>query len=302
MLWAITCYFNHLGYQTRLRNYRIFRRHLTVPLITVELSYNPHFELRSPDADVLVQIRGRDLLWQKERLLNVALRRVPEDCDSIAWLDCDVVFERTDWHELARRELQHFTLVQLFRIRCNLVRDAAKTGLALSRTDSSSDSMGYKIAHHSATADDLRIPGVSTTGMAWAARAEVLRSLGLYDACVIGSGDRALACAALGKYSYAAEGLRMTARQVQHYLHWARPFSAAVRSGIGYIDGRVFHLWHGDLKHRRYVERFQGFQKFEFDPFVDIVLDDQRIWQWNSDKPAMHEYVRRYFESRREDG
>ena len=38
-LWGITCYFNPVGYKRRLQNYHVFRRHLTIPLITVELSY-----------------------------------------------------------------------------------------------------------------------------------------------------------------------------------------------------------------------------------------------------------------------
>ena len=44
-LWAITSYFNPVGYQRRLENYRIFRQRLTVPLVTVELSFAPVFEL-----------------------------------------------------------------------------------------------------------------------------------------------------------------------------------------------------------------------------------------------------------------
>jgi len=37
MLAAITCYFNPAAYRRKLDNYRIFRRHLGVPLICVEL-------------------------------------------------------------------------------------------------------------------------------------------------------------------------------------------------------------------------------------------------------------------------
>lgn len=301
-MWAITCYFNPAGYQTRLRNYRIFRSNLTPPLLTVELSYNSDFELRPADADILVQVRGEDILWQKERLLNIGLQHLPDDCDSIAWLDCDVIFERTDWHELACKALQRFPLIQLFRVRRNLTRDAVTTGLDISRTDSSTVSMGYRIARDRIVADDLRIPGASTTGIAWAARAEVLREHGLYDACVLGSGDRALVCAAVGEFHHAVDGLQMTPRQAEHYLRWARPFSGAVRGLVGSIDGRVFHLWHGDLKDRRYVKRFQGFRWFEFDPFVDIATDENGIWRWNTNKRDMHDYIRHYFHARNEDG
>jgi hypothetical protein len=69
-LWAVTAYFNPMGYRRRLTNYKLFRTHLNVPLVAVELAYGPDFELNSHDADILVQLRGRDILWQKERLLN----------------------------------------------------------------------------------------------------------------------------------------------------------------------------------------------------------------------------------------
>ena len=100
-VWGITCYFNPIGYRTRLANYRIFRERLIVPLITVELSRDADFHLRPGDADILVQIKCRDLLWQKERLLNIGLQSLPHDCHTVAWLDCDTVFESDDWPERA---------------------------------------------------------------------------------------------------------------------------------------------------------------------------------------------------------
>src|SRR5215204_6644330 len=91
-LWAITSYFNPMRYGRRLANYRLFREHLKVPLLTVELSFGAEdFELREGEADILVQLRGQDILWQKERLLNVALGELPSGCTKVVWLDCDVV-------------------------------------------------------------------------------------------------------------------------------------------------------------------------------------------------------------------
>jgi len=57
-LWAITCYFNPVGYRRRLQNYRTFRQRLKVPLVTVELSFGQEFQLSSGDADVVVQLHS----------------------------------------------------------------------------------------------------------------------------------------------------------------------------------------------------------------------------------------------------
>ena len=107
-LWAITSYFNPVGYRRRIENYRVFRQRLTVPLVTVELSFDGIFQLQRTDADVLVQIHGGDVMWQKERLLNIALQWLPSTCEKIAWLDCDVIFARHDWAELANRALDEY--------------------------------------------------------------------------------------------------------------------------------------------------------------------------------------------------
>ena len=114
-MWALTTYFNPVRYKRRLSNYRIFRSNLHIPLVTVELSFDGHFELTKNDADVLIQLSGGAVLWQKERLLNIAIKSVPSDVKNIAWLDCDILFKRKDWVEEAERQLnERYNIIQLF--------------------------------------------------------------------------------------------------------------------------------------------------------------------------------------------
>ncbi len=307
MLWAITSYFNPVGYASRLRNYHVFRANLAVPLAVVELSRNGHFELHQDDAEIVVQITGRDVLWQKERLLNVALGRLPEDCGHVAWLDCDVIFASRDWTERADLALSKFDLIQLFSERCNLAPEVQVPSGDKSLCDSISESVAYKIAMGTAQADDFRrsdapLARNSTAGLAWAARRDLLKVHGLYDACILGSGDRAILCAAMGTFDYGVDAAGMHRCQIEHYLAWARPFYRAVGGRVGFIDGRIFHLWHGVLKNRQYAQRLEWLSRFGFDPFTDIALDPGGCWRWNGNKAEMHEYVRSYFESRKEDG
>ena len=135
--------------------------------------------------------------------------------------------------------------------------------------------------------------------IAWAASRSLLRRHGLYDACVIGGGDVTLARAAYGEIDFAI------ARQFlnrPHYLAWATGFHEAVAARVDYVPGGLFHLWHGDMADRRYLERNLGFGRFGFDPRRDIAIGESGAWRWSSDKPLMHAYVRDYFASRREDG
>src|SRR4029079_5414180 len=111
---AVTSFFNPLGSRRRRENFRNFRRELNVPLIAVELSYDGNLELGADDAEIIVRVRGRDVMWQKERLLHAALDVVPETCRYVAFLDCDIVFANRDWVGHTREMLDDFALVQPF--------------------------------------------------------------------------------------------------------------------------------------------------------------------------------------------
>jgi hypothetical protein len=306
-LWAITSYFNPAGFRSRLVNYRTFRKHLTVPLVAVELSFNGRFELQPGDAEVLVQVAGGDVLWQKERLLNVAIRYLPDDCDAIAWLDCDIIFTADDWAASARAALDKFVMVHLFSELWMLAPGAGPDFPSWSSVAWILPGVGRSIARGEIRVSDMSVSdgppaSLQLQGYAWAARRALIERHGLYDARVGGGGDRAIICAGLGQFDYAVSTQMMNDRSAGHYRAWGDPFYAGVRGKIGYIDGRIFHLWHGAIPDRRYRERHIELAKYGFDPYTDIALDARGCWQWNSEKPGLHDYMRSYFASRNEDG
>ena len=59
-LWAITSYFNPIGYRRRLANYRAFRARLSVPLLAVELT-GP--ELTDADAEIILRVPHGAVVW-----------------------------------------------------------------------------------------------------------------------------------------------------------------------------------------------------------------------------------------------
>lgn len=306
-LWAITSYFNPAGYRCRGQNYRRFRERLAVPLVTVELSFGGDFELRPGDADILVQIRGGDIMWQKERLLNIGMKRVPVECRKIAWMDCDLLFADAGWPERASEALEEVSLLHLFQECSDLPRGATPDKRGGEATGVSAPSMVYRIVAEGDAPEDLllrfpRVERTATCGLAWASRREVLEAHGFYDACILGSGDRAILSAALGRFECCTRGIQMNARREAHYLAWARPYFETVGGRIGYLSGRVFHLWHGEIRDRRYGERDRGLAALDFDPVADIALDPEGAWRWSSNKRELHAFVRDYFTSRNEDG
>ena len=290
-VWAITSYFNPTGSRRRRVNFEIFRQRLNVPFVVVELATDQPFELGPHDAPIVVQIRSSSVLWHKERLLNIAVQHVPRRVLHIAWIDGDVIFGNDSWAEEASKALSKSALVQPFDYVFNLPA-------------------------HSAGDFTVDIAGAEPIGPTFVSRfgnkqisQEVLRSrepsrvrllLGL--ALIVGSGDRAMTLAAYGFYAEAIEALRMNVPSTEHYLQWAKPFHAAVAGNLHAIKGDLYHLWHGDAAHRKYLDRHVPLEAFEFDPNVDIRISQQGAWEWATDKPELHAYLRNYFLSRQEDG
>jgi hypothetical protein len=314
-LWAITSYFNPMGYRTRLANYRIFRRHLPVPLLTVEQGYDGGFELNASDATTLVQVPARDVMWQKERLLNLALDALPAECDVVVWLDSDILFDRSDWPERAVEALDTSVMVQLFSRTCYLPRvvDFSRP-LAeqryLQRRSTASGLVAGVLQENtlSTSLELLKAHGMAldyANGHAWAMRRDLLQTAGFYEAMIVGGGDYVFLQAALGQFDAVRKGHGWTAPaslQYQHYLRWAERLHTVVQGRIGMVPGDIFNLWHGELLDRRYMPRHEILVSHDFDPDRDIAVDEHGSLRWNSDKPALHATVRDYFRGRQEDG
>ncbi len=300
--WAVTTFYNPAHFQLKLANYRIFRRHLALPLLAIELSSDEVFELGNSDAERLVQLRNSDILWQKERLINRALEDLPSDCTHVVWVDCDIVFEEPGWAAATRRLLDSFPLVQpmsdvWIMPRGWLPGEPVPPPIYTRRSLPSLIASGMSV-------DQCLGPGSGdlkrAAGYAWAAEKSLLARHGLYDACIVGGGDRAMCGAAYGSLEETVARFVMNEPRAAHFRQWAAAFHDTVRGNVGGHDGRVFHLWHGTPEDRRYVERHALLH--DFDPATDIAIEPSGTWRWATDKADLHNRVREYFWSRREDG
>lgn len=127
-IWGITVFFNPGNFKNKIENYHRFSKSVKnqgLNLLAIELTFGGKFELSEGDADLLVKIKGdkENILWQKERLLNVALRHLPKDCDKIVWLDCDIIFEKNDWVKETEQLLLKYVVVQPFSKGVRLGKD-----------------------------------------------------------------------------------------------------------------------------------------------------------------------------------
>jgi hypothetical protein len=301
-MWAITSYYNPVRYKRRLSNYRMFRANLGIPLVTVELSFDDKFELGRNDADRLIQISGGAVLWQKERLLNLAIKAVPSNVKNIAWFDCDTILQRADWVEEANRQLDKLSVIQLFSNVVDVSPEQYEKQPALHN----GHTLVPGIVSRSNARELLFETNLGTVpfyheGLAWAANRRLLDDHGFYDAGIVGGGDSLMAAAMYGRYDGSIKMFVLDAPRREHYLRWAVPFHDSVAGCVGYVPGTICHLAHGSRENRRYEDRHASFAGFNFNPDVDLRIGANGAWHWTRSRPDLENFLMNYFINRAED-
>lgn len=300
MLAAVACFFNPAGFRTKAPNFDRFAAGLAaagVPLFPAELAFpGGEFSLKHPNT---LRVRGRAVMWQKERLLNLAVAAVPPRFTKIAWLDADVLFTNPDWAEDTGAALDRAPVAQLF-----------DTAIRLPKGATADDGSGERYTSFAAVYARQPLAllsgdfaGHGHTGFAWAARRDLF-GVGLYDACIAGSGDHMMAHAFAGDWesSCIARILGNPAGHRGHFAAWCKKIYPLVRGRVGCVPGTLLHLWHGDVADRKYVDRNRELAAFGFDPAVDLKPDAGGAWAWGSRKPRLHRWAAAYFGTRKEDG
>lgn len=294
----MTCLFNPERYVRIQENYRRFAEHMSgfdVDLWTIELAFDDDdFSLRGGPRTI--QVRGTRVLhklWQKERLLNLLLTRIPDEYDAIGWFDADVLFTNPDWVAAVRATLRRHVWCQPY---INSWWRDARGGLSR---------FNYSAAwcrhfRRSICTDPRR----AHPGFAWIARSSWLRQYGLYDRNPSGGGD-ALMLKAMTSRRLLLEP-HLTSAWRQDFNRWARAARGGGGKCVGFAPGDLIHLYHGSRANRRYLERWEYLRAGAYDPRTDLVIDPENgLLRWSGfalrRKPRMVARISTYFAQRRED-
>jgi hypothetical protein len=299
---CITTYFNPAGYRTRRENFSIFAESLAsqgVPLVTVELAFGEDpFEL-APSPSV-IQLRGRSRLWMKERLINAAVARLPDRFKAFTWIDADVLFGDPEWFWRLAEKLETDDVVQLFDRVVHLPPGHRRD-------------LGEDVGHDTGLVAQVmgtpnwlarRLGGelpFAVPGYAWAAQRKLFCDRGLYDRSILGNNDVVLAdCLfdSFGIYHYTS---KLTAAMADDMEEWRRLVFGDREVRAGYLPVTIYHLWHGSFDDRGYCSRDDILHRHGFDPRQDLTLVGD-VYEWSSEKPALHADVAGYFAARHEDG
>jgi hypothetical protein len=310
---VVSCFFNPTKSEYRVANVRRFQENMTrarVPFLIVELAFNDQPFCLS--GENVLHLRSESILWHKERLLNIAIQKMLDSGYlGVAWLDCDVSFEDDDWPRRIAETLCNYKLCQVFS-EVSISDGESRPRLS---NISSVRYLGYR--KEFLEQEPLfggRVPA-GHCGYGWAARAEVLRRVLLYDRAVVGGGDRLILGASYYQEPFLDEvesmvkyGKRCTTcgwqwespAYTKHFLDWAAKWQSEVEGSVGYALLKIEDSYHGPLKYRFCIRRRRIITRNGFDPVLDVAEDANGVLTWASDKPQLHDDIMMYFNSRRE--
>jgi len=289
VLYVVLPYFNYCGFKRRqelfikfvqeiqkVKGIRIVVSELVGPAPLPKLPVWKHIKNRS-DTPV----------WMKEKLINVAIKTLPEDWKYTAWIDADITFLNPDWVQDTIDALQTNDVVQMFRTAVNLGpnNEAIKIDKGFGYMHADSGTPYVKTDKY----------GYWHPGYAWACTRKAFRTMGssLLDWAILGSGDRHMAMAWVGRVLDSCPGnIHMNYKiMLMEYQHKCKNFS------ISYVPGTILHHWHGRFEDRKYKERWDVLVRHAFDPIADVTMS----LRLTPTGKRMEKDLKAYFEGRRED-
>lgn len=284
-LHVLVTLFNPSGFKRRVQLHNEFcermRKEPNVELYICEISPDGHPFVGSAEEDPKhIQINSSDVLWCKERAVNMLIHRLPKDWKYAAMIDADVTFVNHNWVADTIYRLNQYKIVQMFSQCCDLDIDSEGTNLRRGfMCEYQRNPTAPMLANEYTGNLDCQQAHV---GYAWAFTREAVDVMGgYYDKSIIGNGDWISLCAWLGR---AREGLppehdyKLHPQYVQSVMDY-QANCAGLYQSVGYVDGLIIHHFHGNKAKRKYYSRNEILEKNEFNPYTDLVEDSNGMYK-----------------------
>jgi hypothetical protein len=229
-------------------------------IINFKKNYNNAFIIGIDSHVADLNFSTKDKIFLKENLLNLGIQNKLDEIKYIFWVDNDVIFEDNNWMEKAIQLFDNgFDVIQLFNICYHKHKDnSEKKPVA-----------GFVYAKQ-------KFNNHGHCGFAWGMRASVYKDIGgLYEHNIIGTGDGVMA------RSFIQEEIPFFSKTKKFDKKFAYfPFSQghcdSIQSyynkckdiKVGYLEGRVYHDYHGELEKRQYIDRYKIYEKNNYDPLT----------------------------------
>ena len=272
---VISCFFNPQNSPYRIKAFNHFYdsiKHLNHQIIECVIGDS---KPQLPENKNIKRVYTESLLWHKETLLNKIISELPKKYKYIFWVDADVIFTNKDWLIEAVDDFENYDtdILQPFEYCVHLNKDELKPSFDTERYKKYESVHDPKLRHPQmwksfCANNEIGLSGDENydrhghVGFAWGAKREVLEKVPLYDKALIGGADHIIAHAAAGHFvgnKLHSCIMKSFTDNVDEVTDWSRKFYSVVQGRISYVQGDLYHIWHGDIDKRQYLKRIQDF-------------------------------------------
>ncbi|KAJ1537098.1 hypothetical protein HK096_004263 [Nowakowskiella sp. JEL0078] len=271
-----------------------------VQIVVTQLVYSNKSKIKiDPKGpyDLTLNTSRRNILWSKENLINLAihniLKKTGNTAKYFAFVDADITFLSPTIVKDTLNILEKGNImVQMFQ--------EARIDEANPITVKSFAYQYEKNGGHSYKSVVNTDPEYWHPGFAWAMDSFAFNACGGLIDRTLGSADRHMAMALICK-----SNLSVPEDLNDEYLDMILDWQARViKNGVSFrsVPGKIIHHYHGDLRNRKYVERWEILKKNNFSPRKHITEngDGLLVWSDNVNNELIND-VQDYFSQRQED-
>jgi hypothetical protein len=300
---VISCFFNPMNSPYRNKALDIFYKsikHLNHRIVECVIGDSePHL----PETKNISRVYTESLLWHKETLLNNIIKNLPEQFRYVFWVDADVIFTNPKWLYDGVQKLHENEMIQPFEYCIHLEKD---------RTEPTFDVEEWRSLVECGAVDTIRrrkmwrsfcanfVDGERSieydvhghVGFAWGARRTVLEACPLYEKALIGGADHIIAHAAADQVPHPCI-VKAFKDNLADVEQWSHTFAHHVGGELGFVEGDLHHIWHGDIEKREYLKRIKDFTR----NIKNIHIKDSN-GLYISRNFGDQQYLKRYFMNR----
>lgn len=273
-------YFNCVKSKRLLMNYLYVLEKFKmagIPTYTIEMYED------TPEIHDAIHVRTDFILFQKERLCHVLEKHIPKSFTKLLFIDCDLIFDNLNWYDDISAKLDDVNIVQPF-----------SKGIWLDITYKHIVKVRVPFAFYKKLGKISSEGGIGGyhPGFAWAFQRDWFVEHGFFQESILGDGDTLSSTIWLDYNDFVYRPYLVNA--VQDYKARLKELPS-----VCFIEGNIYHLWHGDGKKRQYRERREIFKHVA--DVRDIITKDKNGLYTIEDK-SIRRKIRKYFFKRDDDG
>jgi len=278
-------YFNSAKSKRLLMNYLYMREKLNmanIPNYTIEMYVN------TPEIKDALHVKTDFILFQKERLCHILEKSIPKQYSKLLFLDADLIFDNSEWYSRLSERLNSFNVVQPFSTALwlditykHIVKQRSSIIFNLKLGDIQSIVKGGVLGFH--------------PGFAWGFQRSWFKKNGFFQEAVLGDGDTLSSTSWINRefFDDFIEKRKYITLAAKEYV------DSLDRPTVCYLEGTIYHLWHGDGKKRQYRER-RNILKGLADIRDILKVDSSGIYALKND--LLKSRIIKYFRDRDDDG